>query len=210
MNENMKNAFDLIVVGAGVLGTFHALHAARMGKRVLLSEKDAHPIQATVRNFGQVVPSGMSSEWFEYGVASTALYKSIQSEFDISIRQNGSIYIASDDDEQTLIHQLKSVMDGRQYECHLLTPKQCLEKWSTLRSEYCKEALFFPQEVSAEPSSTIHQLIEYARLKYPNLTYLPSTTVIDCIVHGSKVKVITHKREIFSADKVVVCNGSDF
>jgi glycine/D-amino acid oxidase-like deaminating enzyme len=59
---------DLIVVGGGILGTFHAWHAAALGKKVLLIEKDQYPVNATVRNFGQVVPSGMAADWFQYGV----------------------------------------------------------------------------------------------------------------------------------------------
>lgn len=202
--------FDVVVVGAGVLGTFHAFHAARLGKSVLLTEKDQYPSQATVRNFGQVVPSGMSSGWFQYGVTGTQLYKSIQDEFNIGIRQMGSVYIASDRDEQTLLHELKSVMDARSYECHLLSSDSCLKKWPALKASYCKEALFFPQEVSAEPSFTIHRLIEYACSKFPNLTYSPSTTVIECLPGKADVKVITHKRTVYAADKVIVCNGSDF
>lgn len=143
MAEKIK--FDLIVVGAGALGTFHAYHAALLGKKVLLIEKDQYPLQATVRNFGQVVPSGMSADWFQYGVYSTHLYKKIQKEYDISIRQNGSAYIASDHDEQQLIHELKAVMDDRSYEAHLLSQKQCIEKWPALKATYCREGLFFPQ-----------------------------------------------------------------
>jgi FAD dependent oxidoreductase TIGR03364 len=202
--------FDVVVVGAGVLGTFHALHAAGLGKSVLLTEKDQYPSQATVRNFGQVVPSGMSSDWFDFGVRSTLLYKSIQDEFDIGIRQMGSVYIASDYDEQNLLHELKTVMDSRGYDCHLLSTDSCLQKWPALRANYCQEALFFPQEVSAEPSFTIHRLIEFACAKFPHLTYTPSTTIIDCVPGNADVKVITHKREVYVADKVIVCNGSDF
>ena len=75
----MNNHFDLIVVGAGALGTFHAYHAAILGKKVLLTEKDQYPTQATVRNFGQVVPSGMGTDWFNYGVKGTEIYNQIQS-----------------------------------------------------------------------------------------------------------------------------------
>ncbi|MFN9862007.1 MAG: FAD-dependent oxidoreductase, partial [Bacteroidota bacterium] len=105
--------FDLIVVGSGVLGTFHAYHAAKKGKLVLLLEKDNQPMQATVRNFGQIVPSGMGKEWFQFGVRGTEIYNTIQAEADISIRNNGSVYIASDADEQQLIHELKIEMDTR-------------------------------------------------------------------------------------------------
>ena len=61
-----KTHWDLIIVGAGALGTFHALFALRKGLNVLLLEKDLRPVEATVRNFGQVIPSGMvEHEWFD-------------------------------------------------------------------------------------------------------------------------------------------------
>jgi FAD dependent oxidoreductase TIGR03364 len=206
----MKHRYDLIVIGAGILGTMHAYHAAARGLRVLLVEKDQHPTQATVRNFGQVVPSGMSSSWFKHGVTSTQLYKAIQKEYDIGIRQHGSVYIASDEDEQKLIHELKQVMDARGYEAHLLTTSDCLKKWPELKTEYSKEAIFFPQEVSAEPSFTIHALIKYCTLKFPNLIYVPATTIIDCIITKGHVNVISQLREVFFTEKVIVCNGSEF
>lgn len=59
----MRTHFDLIVVGGGIMGTFHAYHAARQNKSVLLLEKDNFPVGATVRNFGQAVSSG----WLEDG-----------------------------------------------------------------------------------------------------------------------------------------------
>ena len=59
--------FDLIVVGGGVLGAFHAYHALKNGLKVALIEKDKAPQGATVRNFGQVVPSGMNEKWQTYG-----------------------------------------------------------------------------------------------------------------------------------------------
>jgi FAD dependent oxidoreductase TIGR03364 len=202
--------FDLIVIGAGVLGTSHTYHAAALGKRVLHIEKDQYPMNATVRNFGQVVPSGMPADWFQFGVYSTQLYTQIQSEFNISVRKNGSLYIASDEEEQRLIHELKEIMDDRCYEANLLTHQQCLEKWPTLKASYCREGLFFPQEVSVEPTSMIHRLIEYCRIKFPNLTYKPSTTIINCHISGDEVRVVTHKNEVFIAEKVIICNGGEF
>ena len=41
--------FDLVVVGAGILGTSHALQAARLGKRVALLEKDNPPFAISGR-----------------------------------------------------------------------------------------------------------------------------------------------------------------
>lgn len=206
----MEKHFDLIVVGAGVLGTFHAYHAARLGKRVLLTEKDQYPVNATVRNFGQAVPSGMPEDWLEYGRRGLHFYKSIQEEFDISVRQNGSVYIASDEDEQQLIHELKERMDQRSYSCQLMDTDQIMAKWPSLKKSYCKEALFFPEEVSVEPEKLIYRLLAYCASKFPHLIYKPSTTVIDCDSNGNSVTIRTNHKETFTAEKLLVCNGGEF
>lgn len=206
----MNKHFDLLIVGAGILGTFHAYHAAKLNKKVLLLEKDRFPMQASVRNFGQIVPSGMSTNWFGYGASGNELYNSIQSEFDISIRNNGSVYIASDLDEQQLIHELKTIMDGRGYEAELLTTNQCINKWPALKSEYCKEALYFPQELSAEPEKLIFRLHQYLLKKYKNITIQFDTAIVGCEVAGEKVIVTSHLHEKFTADKAIICSGTEF
>ena len=77
--------YDLIIVGAGILGVAHAYHASKSGMKVLILEKDSFPVGSTVRNFGQVVPSGMSGKWFDYGIKSLKIYQEIQQKFDISV-----------------------------------------------------------------------------------------------------------------------------
>jgi FAD dependent oxidoreductase TIGR03364 len=206
----MQHKQDLIVVGAGILGAFHAFHALRAGKRVTLFEKDQYPVSATVRNFGQVVPSGMTGRWLEYGRRSMEWYRSIQQELDISVRDNGTVYIASDPDEQQLIHELKQIMDTRQYAAELLNTEQCLEKWPVLKKDYCKEALYFPQELSVAPESMIYRLLAYMQQKFPSFTYRPHTAILDCHPSGDGAGVVTAGGEKWQAAKVVICNGGEY
>lgn len=202
--------YDLIVVGSGVLGTFHAIHAARMGKKVLLTEKDQYPVNATVRNFGQVVPSGMASDWFPYALRATELYKEIQQESDISVRNNGTLYIPSDQEELQLILELKATMDQLDYQSVLLSSADCLAKYPSLKKEYCKGGLFFPQEVSVEPDQMIHRVIAWAGGKYPNLSYKPATAIVECQVVADKVRIVSAAGATMHAEKVVICNGGEF
>lgn len=206
----MSNKYDLIVVGSGALGTFHAFHAAQAGMKVLLLEKDQRPVNATVRNFGMVIASGMAGRWFDYGVYGTDLYKSIQQKFDVSVRNNGSVYIASDDDEQQLIHELKARYDTNGYESELLSQQQLLAKYPVLKASYCREALYFPQEVSVEPNLFIHRVHQYIENSFPTLRIRRSTAVIDCAISGDGVTITLAGGERISAERAVIASGHEF
>lgn len=197
--------FDLIITGGGILGTFHAFHALQKGLKVLLLEKDSYPVGATVRNFGQVVPSGLAGKWFDYGLTGLSLYKSIQQQGDISVRQNGSIYIASDDDELLLIHELKRYYDNSGYPVQLLSAAAVISRYPAIKPAYVKEALFFPEEVSVEPDKLIHRLHTYMKENFAGFTscyYSPVTSLQEANGHVTV-------NEVFSAKKVIICCGHE-
>lgn len=202
--------YDLIVIGGGILGTFHAYHALKLGKKVLQLEKDNYPVGSTVRNFGQVVPSGMSGVWFDYGVRGLEIYQEIQQQFDISVRNNGSVYIASDEEEQNLIHELKAHYDTLGYQQELLGKAAVLAKYPAIRDTYAKEGLFFKQEVSVEPALMIYRLQEFMQGKFEGYTLLCNSPVIDCTPTGTGVEVRVTGNRTYEADKAVLCNGYEF
>jgi FAD dependent oxidoreductase TIGR03364 len=202
--------YDLIVIGAGALGSFHAFHACKKGLKVLLLEKDLQPQEATVRNFGQVVPSGLTrGRWQNYGRRSLEIYKDLQSKFDISVRQNGTVYIASDETEITLINELRDINRKDGYASMLLKQEACLEKYPGLKASYCKAALFFPEEVTVEPDKMIHRVIAYMQEQL-GLVYQPNTMVSFCdFVNGKCIAEDTLGRA-YTSNEIIICNGRDF
>lgn len=201
--------FDLIVVGAGILGTSHALQAARSGRSVLVLEKDNRPVNATVRNFGQAVPSGLSGKWHEYGRVGVNLYKEIQQKFDISVRPFGSVYVASDAEELEILHEAQSIFNDKDYPNELLSIEKTRAAYPYLRKEYVKGSLFFPDDVSVEPDRMIYQLLQYAQSEY-GITYQPNTAVVDCIPTQDGVEIVTTGKQRFAGSKVVICSGDEF
>ncbi len=204
----MKDNYDLIVVGGGVLGTFHAYHAQKKGLNVALIEQNSSPRDASVRNFGQVVPSGMNTKWQVYGRESLRIYKEIQSIFDISIRQEGTVYIASNEEEEQLLEELADINKTNAYTSRILTKKECLHNYTGLKSSYVKAGLFFPEEIMVEPRVMIHKLHEF--LKTLGLDIFTSTKVIRCETVKKTVHLITSNNITYKASKVIICNGSDF
>jgi len=205
---NQKHA-DLLVIGGGVLGAFHAYHATQRGLRTILLERDTAPRGATVRNFGQVVPSGMDPKWQRYGRDSLEIYKTIQNQCDISLRQQGSIYIASDDEELQLIEELRAINRAEDYQSELWSRDRCLAAYPQLRSDYCVGGLFFPEEVSVNPRMMIHRLHDYLASQ-PNVEIRFQSPVSGLAVRSNSVIAETTRGESFSAEKVVLCCGSEF
>lgn len=205
----MNHQFDILIIGGGVLGSFHAYHALNKGLKVALVEKNSFPRGATVRNFGQVVPSGMNLKWQKYGRQSLSIYKSIQEKFDISLRNNGTIYIASNEDEVQLIEELYQINKDNNYESLLMNKEECLKNYKGLKSSYCKAGLFFPQEVTIEPRIMIHKLIEFMTKKL-NLTYISDTTIINIEEVNGIVEATLSNGNTIKAEKVIVCSGTEF
>lgn len=205
----MSKKYDLIVIGGGVLGTFHAYHALLKGFSVAILEKNSKPEGATVRNFGQVVPSGMDKKWQNFGKESLNIYKDIQSQFDISIRQNGTVYLASNQEEMQLIEELHQINIANDYESKVLTKEQCLIKYAGLRADYCTGGLFFSQEVTVEPATMIHKLHQYMTANL-GLDLFMNTTVLNTENRNDEVIATTSKGDEYKASKIIICNGSDF
>ncbi len=201
--------YDLIVVGAGVLGAFHAFHAAQMGKKVLLLEKDARQAGSSTQNFGQVVPSGLSEKWNKYGQQSLRTYQDLQIKADFTIRQNGSLYIASDEDEKMLLEELSEKHQKIGYYNLLLTKKGVLERYPDLKPEYVKAGLYYPKEMSVDPREMVFRLTEY--LHEEGLVHVKyNQKVIECFEKLPGCKIRTEAGDCFTADQVIICCGYTF
>ena len=61
MAETLTQKFDLVIVGAGIVGLAHALAARRKGLLVAVVDREARAIGASVRNFGFVTVTGQQA-----------------------------------------------------------------------------------------------------------------------------------------------------
>ncbi|OYP31629.1 TIGR03364 family FAD-dependent oxidoreductase [Rhodopirellula sp. MGV] len=204
------NQADILIIGGGVLGAFHAYHALRNGQRVVLLERHAAPQGATVRNFGQVVPSGLDSQWQHYGRESLQIYQDLQSEIDLTVRQLGTIYLASDDEELALIDELHAINAANDYPSELWSTGRCLNRFPQLRADYCRGGLFFPAEISVNPRQMIHRLHQWLAGQSNYQSYFRSSVQDLSVASDGRVQAITSDGRTFRAAKAILCCGSEF
>ncbi|WP_252177283.1 TIGR03364 family FAD-dependent oxidoreductase [Endozoicomonas sp. 4G] len=201
--------YDLMVVGAGILGAFHAYAAAKRGYKVLLVEKDSQPVQATVRNFGQVIPSGMTADLLPTALNSLDIYQTLQDQFDISARRNGSCYMASDEQELAMLQELHQQHQQTGYPSSLLSRDEVIRANPAVRKSYVKGALFFPEEFSVNPLQLVYRIIEFIQQEY-GVEYRPNTRIIAMETGQDEVISRDSAGDQYRAAKAMVCNGHDF
>jgi FAD dependent oxidoreductase TIGR03364 len=100
----LKQGFDVAVVGAGIVGLAHALAAARLGKRVVVVDRDAQANGASVRNFGFVTVTGQErgAVW-SHARRSAEVWREIADAAGIEVLQRGLTMVARRPEARTVL-----------------------------------------------------------------------------------------------------------
>src|SRR3974377_123412 len=105
----MQPTLDLVVVGAGVLGTFHAYFAAKRGWRVLLLERGDWPGEASVRNFGTLMAGSLVGEWRRRGMESIDHYRELAPLAGFEFYPSGSLYLVTTPTEAAILEEFSKL-----------------------------------------------------------------------------------------------------
>lgn len=209
MAESAKRDYDVIVIGAGVLGVFHAYFAAMRGLRVLLIERNELPRDASVRNFGWCIPSAMPpGEWARRGQAGLEIYRALAETIDIPLSRRGTQYLASTPLESAVIGEFAAQTGDEALHCELLDARASRELNPHVRADYCLASLYFPDEIRIEPRSIFARIIPWLTREF-DCDYLPQTVASSAKVQGGGCRISTADGTHHEAAHVFVCTGAD-
>jgi FAD dependent oxidoreductase TIGR03364 len=204
----MQPTWDLIVVGAGILGTSHAYYAARRGWRVLLLERGDWPGEASVRNFGTLMAGSLTGEWRRRGMESIALYRELAPQAGFQFYPCGSLYQVTTPVEAAILEEFAQLAPGQGCRCELLEPARALALNPLLQREHVRLTLFFPDDARIEPRSLFRRLIPWLTREL-SVQYRPATVAVHVWANGGEACVRTADGSELHARHAIVCNGSD-
>ncbi|GCE31007.1 oxidase [Dictyobacter alpinus] len=206
---NTRHA-DIIVIGAGVLGTFHAYFAARKGYKVLLLERNTVPGDASTRNFGMQMQTivATNSPWAQFALDSREIYQTIQQKSDISFEQKGSLYLAATEVERQVLQEFAAQF-AETYHCTFIDAAEVQRRYPFVQDSYCTGALYSWEDCMLEPRVTMQQVIEYAT-RTEAIEYVPQTQVVEVTTSSQGCVVKDAHGDLFTADQVFVCNGTQY
>jgi FAD dependent oxidoreductase TIGR03364 len=204
----MHATWDLIVIGAGILGTSHAYYAAKRGWRVLLLERGDWPGEASVRNFGTLMPGSLVGEWRRRGMESIAFYRELAPAANFRFFPSGSLYHVTTPLEAAVLQEFAEMTCAAECRCELMEPNRAAKLNPLLRRESVRMALYFPDDARVEPRGLFRQLIPWLSREWP-VEYRPRTVAIELQEMGGEARVRTADGAELLARHAVLCNGSD-
>ncbi|MGW9113048.1 TIGR03364 family FAD-dependent oxidoreductase [Microbacterium sp. NPDC055683] len=97
------DAYDLAVVGAGIVGLGHAAAAVERGLRVVVIDRASAIAGATVRNFGHIGTSVQAGEARAYAERARELWLRLAERAGFWLRASGTLLVARTEEERAVL-----------------------------------------------------------------------------------------------------------
>lgn len=198
--SSSSESFDLIVVGAGIVGLAHALMGARRGWRVAVVERDRRCIGASIRNFGFVTVTGQrAGDTWRRAHRSAQVWADVAPQAGIEVLQRGLWVGASRTAAAEVLQAFHATEMGR--DCELVAPAAVLQRAPWLRA--AAGALYSPHELRVESREAIPRLAAWLA-KARGVQFFNGEAVLT--VEPGRV---TTARRRFEAERIALCPGTD-
>ena len=198
----VERTFDVVVVGAGIVGLAHALAAARRGKRVAVIERDSAANGASIRNFGFVTVTGQEAgDCWSLARRSRDIWADVAGAAGIPVLHRGLVVAARRPEAESVIDAFlqTDMAEG----CRRLTPREARDFVPALREDRITAALYSPHEIRIESRQALPALARWLEEAH-DVTFHWQTSVL-----GVDTPRIATSAGDFHAETVIVCPGDE-
>jgi FAD dependent oxidoreductase TIGR03364 len=193
-----------VVVGAGIIGTTHALFALARGATVVHLERDATPHGATMRNFGLIWVSGRASgAELALALRARALWEEIAAFVpDAGFRANGSLTLINSEEELLVAQRALSRLDADARGFELLSHDEVFSRNPALKGNF-EVGLFCGRDAAVESRVALGALRRWMRAT-GRYEYIAGRELVGV----NDYEAIDHRGDHHRADRVWLCVGA--
>lgn len=152
--------YDLIVVGAGIVGLAHAYTAARRGLKVCVIERDAACVGASIRNFGFITVTGQGAgDTWRRARRAREVWGEVAPQAGIAALHHGLWLSAFRPLAREVLEAFMAtpMAEG----CELLEVAEAARRAPTLRLDGAQAVLYSPHEMRVESRTAIGLLARW-------------------------------------------------
>ncbi|MDR0259009.1 MAG: TIGR03364 family FAD-dependent oxidoreductase [Comamonas sp.] len=199
-----STSFDVIVVGAGIVGLAHAYEAARRGLKVCVLDRDAACVSASIRNFGFVTVTGQGAgDTWRRARHARDVWAELAPKAGIAVQHQGLNLIATRDKARDVLQAFMQTDMAQSVNCALWTAEEAARHAPELRLNQAKAVLHSPIDLRVESRDAIAQLTRWLA-EQMQVTFRFGEAVLEV----ATPKVVTAKGQLH-AERVVVCTNAD-
>ncbi|MBP6899903.1 MAG: TIGR03364 family FAD-dependent oxidoreductase [Burkholderiaceae bacterium] len=194
-----EGPFDLLVVGAGIVGLAHALAGVRRGWRVAVVERDARCVGASVRNFGFVTVSGQGAQAWPRARRSREVWAELAPAAGIAVLQQGAWISARRPAAVAVLEQFAASAQGQG--CTLLSGADARRQAPVLAAD-TQAVLCSPHELRVESRSALPRLAAWLQQAH-GVAFFWGEEVL-----AVEPPAVRTARRWLQAERVVLCTGA--
>ena len=207
-SDPLPDAVDVVVIGAGVIGTATAWFLAQRGAKVALLEKGRVAGEQSSRNWGWVRQQGRDAAELPIMMESNRIWRGLADETgekDLTFTAAGCVYLAESEDKLAKFEAWHELAKQHQLDTRMLAPDEARRTVPGLEGQWIG-GMLTPSDGRAEPFVAVPALARAAQR-------LGVAIAEDCAVRtvetaNGRVCGVHTERGSVRADQVVLAGGA--
>ena len=197
-------AYDLAVVGGGILGLAHAWRGARAGLRVAVFERGAVTNGASVRNFGMLaIVAQRPGPELDSARATLDAWREVAAGAGLALRQAGCLFVARRPEEMAVLAECAAAADAHGQDFTLLEGAEVHDRAAGLH-DAALGGLYSPDAWKVDQRGALVAITAWLAREH-GVNFHFGTEVIE-----AADRRITTAGGTWRAKHIVICGGDEF
>ena len=203
----MTQAFDIVIVGGGIVGVSIAYHlVTETDKSVILLERDQLTSGTTWHAAGLVAEVRATPNLTRLAKYTASLYDHLQEQGDgLGYRRCGALTLAMNEDRAFEVKKLAAMARAQDIDCEWLPSEAILERWPYLSGTDLVGGIYMPKDGMTNPVDTTQALARAARAA--GATIKEQQTVEKLLTADGRIAGVVVNDDEVLADQVVLAAG---
>lgn len=198
----LPQAADVVVVGAGIVGLAAALEALSRGSDVVVVERHARALGASVRNLGHIAVTAQDGPALGYALATRDKWIALSRQAGFRAPETGTVVVARADDEMAVLEDIAAARDGA---VQLLDGAGVAERVPS--AEGAVGGAFLRLDLRVDPRAALTDVAAWFA-RQPRASLVPGTAVLGVEPGNGRTLVHTSRGDVV-ARRVVLAVGAD-
>ncbi len=203
----MEQTFDVIIIGAGIMGSSSAFHLASRGLRVGVLEKNMVGAGSTGKSSAIIRQHYSNEATARMALHSLRVFQNFKEVVggEAGFRTTGFLVLTPEKDVEGLRANV-ALQQRVGVRTEILTTDEVARRWPYLQTDDLLAAAYEPESGYADPNLTLNSYIEGAKRR--GVEFSLETEVIGVRMEGGKVQGVDTSNGAFDAPVVINCAGA--